>query len=447
MDLQGFESTESRFAAYVEELVGVIGHKDRAQPLRDYCTGLMLPCERKSVEPIAAVTAPVRVAAQHQSLLHFVGEGRWSDERVLAKVREMVLPRMQQHGPIEAWIIDDTSFPKQGRHSVGVARQYCGQLGKEDNCQVAVSLSLANGQASLPVAYRLYLPQEWAQDHERRRKAGVPDDIVFKTKHEIALDQLRWACAVGLPRGVAVLDAGYGNNSNLRAEITALELTYVAGILSNTTVWPIGSGPLPAKRWSGRGRPPKLLRRDAKHRPVSVKDLALSLPKRAWRTIRWREGTADTLSSRFARMRVRVARLQAQRAAPRRMAADRVAQGRERAHQVLALDASRRPQLPATGLLWQTALAHRTRLSRAQAGGRARPFRGPWMARLSSSRHAVHRCLRLPDLRTGDDSPLTTSFRRCLLATCHTRGLSTPRLRPCGLNGTSRTRSQPCASG
>ena len=308
MDLLGLESTEARFAAYVEELVGVIGHKDRAQPLRDYCTGLMLPCERKSVEPIAAVTAPARVAAQHQSLLHFIGEGRWSDERVLAKIRELVLPRIALHGPIEAWIIDDTSFPKQGRHSVGVARQYCGQLGKEDNCQVAVSLSLANSHASLPVAYRLYLPQEWTRDRARLRKTGVPAEIGFKTKHEIALDQLRWACSTELPRGVVLMDAGYGNNSDFRAQISALGLQYVAGIQSNTTVWPTGTGPLPAKAWSGRGRPPKRLQRDAEHWPVSVKELALNLPKRAWRTIEWREGTAERLSSRFARVRVRVAR-------------------------------------------------------------------------------------------------------------------------------------------
>jgi SRSO17 transposase len=187
-----------------------------------------MPCERKSVEPLAAVTAPARVAAQHQSLLHFIGSGGWSDERVLAKVREMVLPEIERHGAISAWIIDDTSFPKQGRHSVGVARQYCGQLGKQDNCQVAVSLSLTNRHASLPVAYRLYLPQDWASDRARRRKAGVPQEIVFKTKPEIALDQLRWACAAGLPRGVVLLDAGYGNNSELRAEITELGLTYAA---------------------------------------------------------------------------------------------------------------------------------------------------------------------------------------------------------------------------
>src|SRR3984893_17128220 len=284
MARQGLKSSESRFAAYVEGLVSVIGHKDRAQPLRDYCVGLMLPCERKSVEPIAAVTAPARVAAQHQSLLHFVGEGRWSDEKVLAKVREMVLPEIERHGPIEAWIIDDTGLPKKGRHSVGVARQYCGQLGKEDNCQVAVSLSIANEQASLPVAYRLYLPQEWTNDGERLRKAGVPADVEFKTKHEIALEHLRWACAAGVPRGVGLLDAGYGNNSNLRADMTALGLTYVAGILSNTTVWADGRGPLPPKPWSGRGRPPKRLRRDARHRPVSVKELALDLPQRPWRT-------------------------------------------------------------------------------------------------------------------------------------------------------------------
>jgi SRSO17 transposase len=226
---------------------------------------------------------------------------------VLAKVREMVLPEVERHGPIEAWIIDDTGFPKQGRHSVGVARQYCGQLGKQDNCQVAVSLSVANHHASLPVAYRLYLPQDWAKDRKRRRKAGVPEEISFKTKPEIALEQLRWACEAGIARGVVLMDAGYGAETDLRTNITMLGLSYVAGTRPNTTVWPLGTAPLPPKRWSGRGRPPKLLRRDAKHHPVSVKQLALGLPKRAWRTIKWREGTAEWLSSRFARVRVRIA--------------------------------------------------------------------------------------------------------------------------------------------
>ena len=156
--------SRERFASYVSGLVEVIGHADRADPLRDYCLGLLMPGERKSVEPMAAVTAPARVSAQHQSLLHFVANAPWSDERVLAKVRELVLPGLENSGAIEAWIIDDTGFPKKGRHSVGVVRQYCGQLGKQDNCQVAVTLSVANHAASLPIAYRLYLPKEWVSD-------------------------------------------------------------------------------------------------------------------------------------------------------------------------------------------------------------------------------------------------------------------------------------------
>src|SRR5947209_6773677 len=210
MDQISGRNTETRFAAYVEGLSSVLGHADRIGPLRDYCTGLILPGERKSVEPMAAKTAPARTAAQHQSLLHFVGIASWSDEKVLAKVREMVLPSIERQGPIEAWIIDDTGFPKQGTHSVGVQHQYCGQLGKEANCQVAVSLSIANHSASLPVAWRLYLPKEWIGDAARREKAGVPRDIRFKTKPEIALDQIRWACEAGLPRGVALMDAAYG---------------------------------------------------------------------------------------------------------------------------------------------------------------------------------------------------------------------------------------------
>jgi SRSO17 transposase len=307
MNLRASKSSESRFASYVEGLVEVIGHADRAVPLKDYCLGLLMPGERKSVEPMAAVTAPARVPAQHQSLLHFVGNALWSDEKLLAKVRELVRPALDRNGPIEAWIIDDTGFPKKGRHSVGVARQYCGQLGKQDNCQVAVSLSIANHQASLPVAYRLYLPEDWAADAVRRRRAGVPEATDFKTKPAIALEQIRAARAAGVPRGVVLMDAGYGCNTSLRTGVSALGLSYVAGILPNTSVWALGMAPLPPKQWSGRGRPPTRIRRDAQHRPISVKTLALGLPKRAWRTIAWREGTADRLSSRFARVRVRVA--------------------------------------------------------------------------------------------------------------------------------------------
>src|SRR5213596_358860 len=209
MNRKSEEKVESRFAAYVEGLASVLGHADRISPLRDYCTGLILPGERKSVEPMAAKTAPARTAAQHQSLLHFVNVAPWSDETVLAKVREMVLPAIEKHGPIEAWIIDDTAFPKQGTHSVGVHHQYCGQLGKQANCQAVVTLSIANHYASLPIAYRLYLPEAWAGDAARRTKARIPEEISFQTKPEIALDQVRAACAAGVARGVVLMDASY----------------------------------------------------------------------------------------------------------------------------------------------------------------------------------------------------------------------------------------------
>src|SRR5437588_12777024 len=230
MNLRSEEGSEARFAAYVEGLASVVGHADRTGPLRDYCTGLMLPGERKSVEPMAARTAPARTAAQHQSLLHFVANAAWSDEDVLAKVRAMVLPAIEKDGPIEAWIIDDTAFPKQGKHSVGVHHQYCGQLGKQANCQVAVSLSIANHAASLPVAYRLYLPQDWAKDRARRKKAGVPVEIKFKTKPEIALEQIQCACEAGLPRGVGLMGVTYGHDPRPRVRLTAMQVAFLVGI-------------------------------------------------------------------------------------------------------------------------------------------------------------------------------------------------------------------------
>ncbi len=432
MSLRSSDGSDERFSIYVEGLASVIGHADRVNPLRDYCTGLMMPCARKSVEPMAAVTAPARTAAQHQSLLHFVGQASWSDEKVLAKVYETVRPAMERDGPIEAWIIDDTGFPKKGKHSVGVARQYCGQLGKQDNCQAAVSLSIANRQASLPVRYRLYLPQEWADDAARRRRAYVPEEIVFETKPEIALEQLRWACKAGLPRGVVLLDAGYGNHTHLRTQISALGLSYAAGILSNSSVWAPGTKPLPPKRWSGRGRPPTRPRRSAKHKPVSVKQLALALPRRAWQTIGWREGSAAPLSSRFARVRVRAAH-----------------RGKLHAEEWLLIEWPKGEKEPTkywlSTLPGQAALAHRARLPGAQAGTRPWTLRRSRLAGLPPSRHAVHRSLRIPDLRAGDDSPLGASCRRAARATWLSRRLPTQRHRRSEPSVTFLTRSPPCA--
>src|SRR3981189_2603036 len=245
MNLRSEGDRDARFSSYVEGLASVVGNADRIGPLRDYCTGLILPGERKSVEPMAAKTAPARTAPQHQSLLHFVGVAAWPGGR----------------GWGAAWI--------------------------------------QTPAAGLPVAYRLYLPKDWVDDDARRSKAGVPSDISFKTKPEIALEQIRWACEAGLPRGVALMDGGYGSDSRLRAGMTALGVTYVAGVQPKALVWPSGSGPRRQGKLNNKGRrdEPGLM---------SIKEVALGLPKRAWRTIRWREGSADWLSSRFARVRVRV---------------------------------------------------------------------------------------------------------------------------------------------
>ena len=305
MDRRAANGVTSRFAEYIEHLSGVIGHADRHGPLASYCTGLLLPGARKNVEPMAARIAPDEVGAKHQSLHNFVAKAPCDEADLLAAVRAFVLPKIERHAPIRAWIIDDTGIPKKGKHSIGVARQYCGELGKQDNCQVAVTLSIASDLASLPIALRLYLPEVWASDAARRKKAGVPEDVVFRTKPQIALDQIRQAIEDGVPQGMVLADAGYGNDTAFRSELTDLELDYVVGIQGSTAVWAPGTEPLPVRTWSGNGRKTKLLRRDETVKPVKVSALARSLPRKAWKSVRWREGSKGDLVSRFAALRVR----------------------------------------------------------------------------------------------------------------------------------------------
>lgn len=291
----------------MDGLAKAAGHADRVEPLKSYCTGLLLPGERKSVEPMAARLAPGNVRQMHQSLHHVVADAPWSDEELLAQVRGSVLPSMERQGPIQAWIVDDTGFVKKGKHSVGVARQYCGQVGKQENCRVAVSLSVATEAASLPIAWRLYLPEEWTQDGERRKQAGVPQEIRFQTKPSIALEQIRRALEAGIRKAPVVADAGYGNDSKFREGITEAGLKYIVGIQGSTTVWPPGKQPLAKKKWKGKGRPPTLLRRNKNHPAVAVKELAGSLPPHDWKNVAWREGIRQKLQSRFAAARVRPA--------------------------------------------------------------------------------------------------------------------------------------------
>jgi len=446
MDGGSNEGSEARFAAYVEALGTVLGHADRQQPMHDYCLGLLMPIERKSVEPMAAVTAPAQIAAKHQSLLHFVGNAPWSDAAMLATVGELVLPAITRSGPIEVWIIDDTGFPKKGRHSVGVTRQYCGQLGKQDNCQVAVSLSLANHDASLPVAYRLYLAEDWAKDRARRHNAKVPETIAFQTKPQIALEQIKAARAAGLPEGVVLMDAGYGNDTELRTQLTALGLRYAAGIGPKTSVWPPGTGPLPAPPGKGIGRPPKLLRRDQRHQPISVKALALNLPAMVWQTITWREGTADWLSSRFARQRVRPAHRDTERSEPRAEEWLLIEWPQGEAEPTKYWLATLAEEISFEGLVDFAKL--RWRIERDYQELKQELGLGDYEGRgWRGFHHHATLCIAAYGFliaERGALPPLSTRFLRAALAICRSPELSTQRHRPSDPNDTFPTRSSRC---
>lgn len=301
-------SLERRFERYCDGVVSTLLHADREQPARWYIKGLMLPGERKSVEPMAARVQPQNVRSAHQSMHHLVADAAWSDEAMLSAVAERVLPKLIEASGAVHWIVDDTGFPKKGKHSVGVARQYCGQTGKQDNCRVAVSLSIAGDRGSLPVGYQLYLPRDWAGDDERRRKVGVPQEVAFRTKPELAMQQIEAALAAGYPRGVVLADAAYGDETAWRERLASHGLTYAVGVRPGTTVWwgehqPLTPSTLPGQRGRARQR----LMRDETHQPISVAEVARALPGQAWQTVTWREGASGPLRSRFARVRVRAA--------------------------------------------------------------------------------------------------------------------------------------------
>jgi len=299
-------SIESRFEEYCQPIVAALSHADRHQPAEWYLKGLMLPGERKSVEPMAARMCPGNVRSAHQSMNHLVAAAEWDDRAVLAAVAKQVLPELLKKDERCWWILDDTGHPKKGTHSVGVARQYCGRLGKTDSCQVAVSLSWANAAGSLPLAYQLYLPKEWTEDPKRCERAGVPPRITFRTKGEIARAQIEAALTADVARGVVLADAAYGDEADFRDWLRAQGLDYVLAVRAATGVWWGRHQPVPG-RPSALGRPRTRLKRDARHQPISVLELARALPPKSWRHLTWRAGTNGVLSSRFARARVRAA--------------------------------------------------------------------------------------------------------------------------------------------
>ena len=301
-------SLEARFERYCDTMMGALGHADRQEPGRWYLKGLVLPGGRKSVEPMAARVQPERVRSAHQSMHHLVAEAPWSDAALLTVVAREVLGKLVRVDEPVAWVLDDTGFPKKGTHSVGVARQYCGQTGKTDNCRVAVTLSIATQEGSLPVGFRLYLPREWADDAARCKKVGVPEEVRFATKGELAWRQIEAALEAGYPRGTVLADAGYGDETAWREKLAAHGLAYAVGVRPATTVWWGAHRPaaVPAKA-GGVSRPQSRIKRDAAHQPVAIADLARALPAGSYRMVTWRQGGSQPLQSRFARVRVEAA--------------------------------------------------------------------------------------------------------------------------------------------
>jgi SRSO17 transposase len=290
---------ERGFQDYLGDLGAVLGNDARRRGLSDYLTGLLLPGERKSMEPIAERLGSENVSRRHQSIQHFVSEASWKDGLVRERVLGRVVPAMHRRAAIEHWIVDDTTLLKSGRHSVGVAIQYSGLVGTTANCQSLVSLSLASAVASMPVACELYLPEEWACDRQRRLQAGVPPHLTFRTKVEMATDQIRHAVAADLPRGIVLADAAYGGARTFRDALRELDLAYVLGVESNTTVVLAAAA---ADHATGRNRSGKV-----QAGAVRVDVLAGEWEPHHWRTVSWRDGSAGALTGRFAARRVRVA--------------------------------------------------------------------------------------------------------------------------------------------
>jgi len=285
MDAGGVQRLEE----YFRRLGDVLGEESRRGSFAIYAMGLLGDGERKSIEPIAARACPdpSKTDAMHQRLLHFAVDSRWSDREVRREAARYALDAMTQREPVEAWIIDDTGFLKQGKHSVGVQRQYTGSAGKITNCQIGVSLSIATRTEHLPIDFELYLPESWANDSARRQEARIPEDVTFKTKPQLAVQMIGRALADGVPKGAVLADSAYGTSGDFRAQVRSLGLHYAVGVDPQTTICLLNN----------EGRP--------HGEAVSVKEMALSIQERGgFRRCTWRSGTREELRARFALRRV-----------------------------------------------------------------------------------------------------------------------------------------------
>jgi SRSO17 transposase len=274
-----------RLESYFQKIGEVLGNESRRGSFALYAMGLLGDAERKSVEPIAARACPdpQKVDAMHQRLLHFAVDSKWSDQEVRREAAQYALEPMVEREPVQAWLVDDTGFLKQGSHSVGVQRQYTGSAGKITNCQVGVSLSIATRTEHLPIDFELYLPTSWANSPERRAEARIPPEVTFKTKPQLALEMITRAMKQRVPPGVVLGDTAYGSSSEFRQGVRALGLHYAVAVYPHTTVH------LLDEEGGPRGE------------ALSVSELATRIHERGgFRRCTWRKGTREDLSARFA---------------------------------------------------------------------------------------------------------------------------------------------------
>jgi SRSO17 transposase len=317
MDKRELKRLDRELSAYLDRMTEGMGRPERRQAMRDYLTGLLLDGDRKSIEPMAGrlVDDKSEIQAMRQRLQQCVTVSTWSDEEVwkrLALQAEAELPEL------EAWVVDDTGFPKKGSHSVGVQRQYSGTLGRKDNCQIAVSLHLASERGSLCAGVRLYLPESWTSDRARCESAGVPADVEFKTKWQLSLDQIDAALEWGLSPRIVLADPAYGDVTEYRDALVDRELDYVLGIQSSLVAWAPGTGPIPPPetRPPGQRGRPWTRWKTGSDKPVSVLELAKARGRASCSTVHWREGSRGRQGSRFGAVRVRMAHRHTLGAAP-----------------------------------------------------------------------------------------------------------------------------------
>jgi SRSO17 transposase len=308
MQRHELEKLDRELSYFVEELFEGMGRLERRRAMRWYVEGLLLDGDRKSIEPMAArlVKDPSEVQAMRQRLQEAVTRATWSDDELrkrLACKADADLPGA------EALILDDTGFPKKGVHSVGVARQYSGTLGRTDNCQVATSLHLASERGSCCIGMRLYLGVEWINDLERRTKAGVPDDVQFQTKWQIGLDMIDSAACWGVRPHVIIADAGFGDITDFREALKERGRKYVVGVQSELKVWAPNTGPVAPENRVRKGAKGHPIRKfiTGEQKPVTLSELAISRGQAMLQTLTWREGSRGPQKSRFGAVRIRTA--------------------------------------------------------------------------------------------------------------------------------------------